>query len=97
MLMAYRKKVNTNTGFSPFRLVFGRKMNQLKDWTVTPDDDEAASILARADELRHHSESTIPTALKNINKSQSRQRTRQNRDMNVEESSTYWEQSIRED
>ena len=59
-------------------------MNQLKDWTSTPDTDETASVIARAEEQRH-AENTIPRALGNINKSQTRQRVQQNRGMNVEE------------
>ena len=61
-------------------------MNQLKDWTSSQVGDEAASILARAKQLKQHSEQVVTKAVKNINDSQIRQRQQQNKSMNVEES-----------
>ena len=79
VLMAYRTKVNSSTEFSPFGLVFSREINQLSDWTSTPDADGSASVIAKAEELQK------PIALRNINQSQVRQRAQQNKSMNVEE------------
>ena len=86
ILMSYRTKVNSSTGFSPFRLVFGREMNQLKDWTSSQVGDEAASILARVKQLKQHSEQVVTKAVKNINDSQIRQRQQQNKSIKVDES-----------
>ena len=35
VLLAYRTRIHTSTKFSPFELMFGRKMNGFKDWTST--------------------------------------------------------------
>jgi hypothetical protein len=36
VLLAYRTKINTTTGFTPYRLMFGREMNQFENWSTPP-------------------------------------------------------------
>jgi hypothetical protein len=73
-LLAYRTKVHKSTKFSPYELVFGRKMNEFKNWTTENDEDEEASLLKRTIEIKILEEQTQPKALENIKKARDNRR-----------------------
>ena len=51
-LMAYRTKVHATTNYSPFEILFGRKMNGFHNWTNQPSCDDASSIYQRTLEIK---------------------------------------------
>ncbi|RNA39954.1 gag-pol fusion [Brachionus plicatilis] len=60
VLMAYRSRIHNSTGFSPYELLFGRKMIPFTNWRE--DNDESQAILKRSEEIRNLIDNVHPEA-----------------------------------
>jgi hypothetical protein len=85
VLLSYRTKVHSSTGFTPFELMFGRKMNGFDSWKAEEGTNEADMILKRSQEIKALVEETHPKAIENIKKSKETQMKIQNNRENVTE------------
>ncbi|CAF0856919.1 unnamed protein product [Brachionus calyciflorus] len=79
VLMAYRSRIHPSTKFTPFELFFGRKMNNLEDWSNQKEEEEEYALYRRSEEIRKLYNFNVPMALDSVEKSQERQRQVQNR------------------
>ena len=78
VLLAYRSRIHSSHGYSPFELLFARKMNHFGNWKETPSSDETAQLYQRTLELKRLVEITHPKAKENMAKSRERQERIQN-------------------
>ena len=81
--MAYRNKVHTSTNFTPYELLFGRKMNGFDKIEIGFNEDEELSLLRRQAEIKKSLEETIPKAKEYLEKSQEKQIVTQNKQKKV--------------
>jgi hypothetical protein len=79
ILFAYRTRINSSTGHSPFTMLYGRQPNYFEEWTGTDDMDEVEQLMLRTDEIRELFEVTHPTAMEKLSKTQAAQRLNTNR------------------
>jgi hypothetical protein len=84
VLMAYRTRVHSTTGYTPFELMFGRKFNSFKDWRSEETDLDA--LWKRTKEIKTLVEFVQPKEIENIAESQERQKKNQNKNSIVEKS-----------
>ena len=78
VLMAFRSRIHSTTGYTHFELMFGRKMNTFSDWRDNNDGNMQDSIVKRASEIRKMIETDHTQARSNIEKRQEHQRKSQN-------------------
>ena len=83
VLLAYRTRVNTTTGYTPFFLTFGRECNQFAPFD-NQEVEEQLAISQRAIELERLKRITIVNALDNVNTAQEKQKQIQNSQTNVD-------------
>ena len=84
VLLAYRSRVQTSTKYTPYELMFGRKINNLSNWSDN-GVNSSSEIIKRAAEIRKLHEISNPEALKNIELAQKVQKKVQNTRNNVKE------------
>ena len=63
VLLAYRTRVHSSTGYCPFSLTFGEKANTFKDWRSEPDKNSELELVARTSEIQNLFEKTTLSAL----------------------------------
>ena len=85
VLLSYRTNVHSSTGFTPFELMFGRKMNSFENWKTEEGIGEIESILKRSHEIRSLVEETYPKAVENIKNHRETQMKIQNKRENITE------------
>ena len=83
VLFAYRTRVHTATGFTPFELTFGRKANNFENWRTEPDKSRELELEVRSNEIRKLFEEKRLAATANISKSQEAQKVIQDNRSNV--------------
>lgn len=83
ILLAYRTRINTITGFTPFELMFGRQMLGFENWKEENDEETDAAIIKRAFEIKNMVENTNKQAVENIQKKQEIQIKKQNNQHNI--------------
>lgn len=82
VLLAYRSRIHSSTGYTPFELMFGRKINTFKDWRADNDDNEA--LWKRSNEIGTLVECVRPKAIENIRENQEKQKKAQSSNSYVE-------------
>jgi hypothetical protein len=85
LLLSYRSKVHTRTGFTPFRLLFGTEMNTFESWSTTSLSNESAELIKRVDELEILAKDTRQRALINLEDSQEDQKIVQDNRETIQE------------
>ena len=85
VLMAYRSRIHSNTNFSPYELVFGRRMNYFENWEPQIPNDFNDAILERTKEIKKMVEQDQPKAVETISKNQEKQKVIQDSAVNVEQ------------
>ena len=84
ILLAYRSRIHSVTGFTPYELMFGRRMNQFDNWNTPLSEDETLAIYQRSIMLKKLYEFDVPKVLSTIEKSQQAQIKRQNDIHNIQ-------------
>ena len=80
--LAFNTKVHSRTGFTPYELMFGRKMNTFDDWSKLEMDD-SESLVNRARELKQLYENKVPQSMETIAKKQEEQKKNQDKSHRV--------------
>ena len=82
-LLAYRTRIHSTTGQTPFALMFGREMNTFNNWKTPSNEDVEISLYNRALEIRKLMEHTVPETINTIEDKQKQQKKNQNKQHNV--------------
>ena len=83
LLLAYKNRVNSVTSFTPYELMYARKMNGLENWKQAPGIEEVAALENRIQEIKKHCTETIPKLLMDVKDSQVKQKEIQNSQHNI--------------
>ena len=81
VLLAYRTRIHSSTGFTPFELTFGRRMNHFDDYKSESNRDSEK----RSFEIKNLIENTSKLVEKNIDRNKLKQIDIQNKRENVSE------------
>ena len=87
VLLAYRSRVNTITKFTPYELMFGRKMNGFENWNTPLNQDDEYALYQRSIILKRLYEHDVPQVLKEVKESQQQQIIRQEKQHHITEES----------
>jgi hypothetical protein len=87
VLLAYRSRVNTITKFTPYELMFGRKMNGFENWNTPLNQDDEYALYQRSIMLKRLYEHDVPQVLKEVKESQQQQIIRQEKQHHITEES----------
>jgi hypothetical protein len=85
VLMCYRRRIHSVTGYSPFQLMFGRPMNNFSDWRVQDTEDEHVALQYRSEEFRALINIFQPAALQTIGDHHPLQQAAQNNQHRVDD------------
>ncbi|CAF1102072.1 unnamed protein product, partial [Brachionus calyciflorus] len=81
--MAYRTRNHSSTKFSPYEMLFGRKMNSIRSWEIKNGEDDESALIRGTAGIQKLQEEIIPNAVQNLHKAQDKQDTTQNKQKNV--------------
>ena len=83
VLMSHRCRINPTTNYTPFELMFGRKMNKFTDYNEKHNKNE--SIEERAAEIKKLVEEDQPRTVERLREKQEKQKEVQNDSHNITE------------
>ena len=83
VLLSYRTRIHSTTGYSPFEIMFGRPMHTFHNWSTSPPIDDASSLVNRSIEIQNHFENTIPSVIQKIENMQDKQKDLQDKSKNI--------------
>ena len=76
VLLAYRTRVHSATGHTPFQMMFGRKMNNFEEYLCT---NKSVDLDIRTQEIKALVENTHPQVIKQVENRQEKQKKIQNK------------------
>ncbi|CAF1088763.1 unnamed protein product, partial [Brachionus calyciflorus] len=81
--MAYRTRNHSSTKYTPYEMLFGRKMNSIRSWEIKNGEDDESALIRGTAGIQKLQEEIIPNAVQNLHKAQDKQETTQNKQKNV--------------
>ena len=86
VLLDFRSRVHSTTGYTPFELMFGRRMNKFDDYTINDRTiEDQVALVRRTEEIRRLIEGEQAQAVENIKNKQVIQKETQNKRENITE------------
>lgn len=82
IIYSYNSRLNSSTGFSPFELVMGKKMNSFDLPLDAVDPEQVARLVNRQTELKKLRDEIIPSAIEKLSDSKETQKQNQNKNAN---------------